>query len=663
MIRRRAQASIVRTVGAIAKGVAAIVTITLPLGYFVMSYGHQAGVLSAEAAFTALSLSQVVNTNPDLWHLQETRLQEILGQRVTRGASERRRILGTGNRLITEAGGTVPWPVLSRTADVFDAGVPIGRVEIGWSLRPLLHQTGAVAGFGLMLGVIVFVTLRMLPLRALARSEHRLRSVTDSAPDAIVLTDRDDRILSWNRGAETIFGHAEGEVLGTPLGDLFTEDSRRAYRRLLANPATSDRGSRSATATIELTGLTKASGEVPLELGLSTWVDGDDTFNCGVLRDVSERKRIEQQVIRQERLRALGEMASGVAHDFNNTLSAVVGFSSLLLMRSALLDDRVKLTRYLETIHTAGQDALQLVQRLREFYRRRDEVEFLPVDVNEVVTMAVSLTAPRWGAQAQASGLTIRVTTALGDVPPTLGNAAELRDVLTNLIFNAVDAMPTGGTLSLATGWDEASDAVWIDVRDTGLGMTEEVRRRCLEPFFTTKGDRGTGLGLAMAYGIVQRHEGSIEIDSAPGRGTAFRIRLPRRTEGEGADQPVALLPPGRPLKVLVVEDEPIPLEVIVECLTGDGHTVKTATTGREGLSAFQADRFDVVITDRAMPEMNGLDLAVAIKGLTPWKPVIMLTGFLDDTEADAKKPDGIDYVVGKPVTLASLRRALAAVR
>ncbi len=384
----------------------------------------------------------------------------------------------------------------------------------------------------------------------------------------------------------------------------------------------------------------------------------------GLRRELVHLELTQQQVIRQERLRALGEMASGIAHDFTNALSSIVGFSSMLLQRPADLEDTAKVRRRLELICTAGQDASQLVRRLREFYRRRDDAEvFVPVSMNDVVTMAVSLTEPKWKAQVHRDGRTVEVVTRLERVPPVEGNEAELRDVLVNLIFNAVDAMPRGGRLTIRSSVDDGDAAVRVEVSDTGVGMTDDVRRRCLEPFFTTKGEQGTGLGLAMAYGILQRHGGSIDVDSEPGHGTTLRIRLPVRPEFPTAEPGPRAGSTRRPLRVLVVEDEPGPLEVVVDCLRGDGHTVETATNGREGLQKFQAGWFDAVVTDRAMPQMSGLDLASSIKQVAPRKPVIiMLTGFGDETRSVAGPGYCVDYVIDKPVTLAKLREALARV-
>jgi len=381
----------------------------------------------------------------------------------------------------------------------------------------------------------------------------------------------------------------------------------------------------------------------------------------GLQRELVQLELTQQQIVQQERLRALGEMASGIAHDFNNSLSVVIGFTSILLKRPADLADTEKVRQRLELIRTAAHDAAHLVRRLREFYRQRDELEvFLAVDLNKVIRTAVGLTEPRWKTQTQAAGIAVEVKTELGEVPCIEGNPSELRDVLMNLIFNSVDAMPQGGTISISTDLDDTHDTVVVTIEDTGVGMTEEVRRRCLEPFFTTKGDRGTGLGLSMTYGVIQRHRGTIDVHSRPGAGTKFHIRLPARSERPATPRESAVGAVFRPLRVLVVEDEPMLRQVVVEYLTGDGHVVETAMNGRHGLERFQTGWFDVVVTDRAMPEMNGLELAAAIKEIAPRKPVvIMLSGFGDETGLAGALPPGIDFVLAKPVPLERLREAL----
>ncbi len=385
--------------------------------------------------------------------------------------------------------------------------------------------------------------------------------------------------------------------------------------------------------------------------------------NQRLAQALEELKAAETKVIQQERLRALGTMASGIAHDINNALAAIVGFSELLLLRPETLDDRERTLRYLKALHTTARDAGNVVSRLREFYRHREEgAQGGPLNVNQLVQECVALTQPRWLNEAQASGIPIHVRTELHDVPDIVGNEPELREALTNLIFNAVDAMPHGGTITLRTRWER--NQVVIEVADTGTGMTEEVRRRCLEPFFSTKGQRGTGLGLSIAYGTISRHRGRIDIETELGKGTTFFIRLPARPARAGADNAkTAESPaPARSLRILTVDDETVLREVIAEYLACDGHTVETAGSGPEALEKLAKAEFDLLLIDRAMPEMSGDQLAAAVRATNCAVPIIMLTGFGSMMIASDEKPPGVDMVISKPVTMAQLREAIAKV-
>jgi CheY-like chemotaxis protein/anti-sigma regulatory factor (Ser/Thr protein kinase) len=253
--------------------------------------------------------------------------------------------------------------------------------------------------------------------------------------------------------------------------------------------------------------------------------------------------------------------------------------------------------------------------------------------------------------------LTVVVTAVVKASPFVAGQESALREVLTNLIFNAVDAMPEGGRVSIETSI-EGNDAI-IRVRDTGTGMTESVRQRCLEPFFSTKGERGTGLGLSMVYGIVERHRGKLEIESAAGQGTTFIIHLPL-AESSPLTTPVVLRARRKSsLSVLIVDDEPRVLEVVSAYLRCDGHSVSTASSGREALEKFRRHQFDLVILDRVMPEMSGDQTARFIKQVNHDMPVIMLTGFGALVEVSGSQPGPVDVVLDKPVTLDALRQTI----
>lgn len=382
---------------------------------------------------------------------------------------------------------------------------------------------------------------------------------------------------------------------------------------------------------------------------------------------VQELKDTQQQIIRQERLRALGEMASGIAHDFNNALTPILGFTSLLIQNPDDLRDLEIVKSRLEIILAGAEGAASVVARLKEFYRQPDETDqFTDVDLGDLADVAISLTQAKWKDQALANGATINVERNLLGVPSVSGDAPQIREALINLLMNAVDAMPSGGTISLST-YTEGEWAV-LSVGDTGMGMTEEVKQRCLDPFFTTKGSHGTGMGLSMVYGIVQRHGGTMNIESEVGKGTTFAMRfpIPKHSVGGkddsvgGKDDAMVEQNSLPALHLLVVDDEPLVAQLLTAFLRNDGHTVVTAADGEQGLKKFQSEDFDLVLTDRAMPVMNGNQLAAAIKETSPTTPVIMLTGFGDIMAVTDETPAGIDLVLGKPVTMAGLRQALA---
>ena len=374
-------------------------------------------------------------------------------------------------------------------------------------------------------------------------------------------------------------------------------------------------------------------------------------------RALIELKQAQQQMVQQERLRAFGEMAGGIVHDFNNSLMSIIGYSDLLLQDPEMLADRETTLDYLKTMNTAGRDAAQVVSRLRDFYRGREiEDVFSSVDLNEVIEESASLTQPKWKTQALESGRTISLEFDLEKLPPISGNPSELREATTNLIFNAVDAMPEGGTVTLRSRRD-GENRVLFEISDTGTGMPEAVRTRCLEPFFSTKGEKGTGLGLSMVFGIIKRHNGTLEIESAPGRGTTFRIRFPveATASDEGSEEVEKL---GRSVRVLVVDDDAVPRDVVSKYLMADGHEVVTAASGIEALAKLTEENFDLLLTDHAMAGMNGLQLASVVKKMPGGQRVILMTASHEVASA-LEENGGVDLVLRKPIPQKRLRQAL----
>ncbi len=374
---------------------------------------------------------------------------------------------------------------------------------------------------------------------------------------------------------------------------------------------------------------------------------------------LGELKETQQQVIQQERLRALGTMASGVAHDFNNALSIILGFGEFVLQSCRKEPAMSEAAEQMEIVINTAEDAAKIVGRLRSFYSTAKDLSERPVDLKALVKQAVAITEPRWKTQPRGKGIEITVHMALDETPPIWGHAHELREVLTNLIFNAVDAMPEGGTLTFRSGVEDR--AVFVSITDSGTGMTEDVRRQCLEPFFTTKGEQGSGLGLAMVYGIVQRHQGELDIQTGVGQGTTFVIRFPAQTSDDEhacEDSPAGV---ERPLQILVVEDQDVIREIVVEHIGSDLHTIATAADAEEALSKLQSTPFDLVVTDQAMPGMSGDQLSAVIKRDYPGTRVILLTGFGNYGNEFENVPT-FDLVLGKPISKEAFRTGIARV-
>ena len=372
---------------------------------------------------------------------------------------------------------------------------------------------------------------------------------------------------------------------------------------------------------------------------------------------LAQLKEAQDRMVQQERLHALGRMASGIAHDFNNALAPIVGFSELLLRPTPTIQKKSR--EYLTLIHTAATDGAEVVRRLREFYRYRDEHDvFTPVSINEVVRQVVAMTKPRWRDQALARGAHIDFLTDLAHVPPVSGCESELRELLINLVFNAIDAIEHDGTITCRTSTKNGS--IVVEVSDTGVGMSEETRLRCLEPFFSTKADHGTGLGLAMVFGIVRRHDGAIDIESTPGGGTTISITLLPHESSKATPVPSPAASVSGPLRILVVDDEPSIREVLKAYFKEDGHSVGLAMDGRDGFECFCGGEWDLVVTDRAMPHLNGDQLAAAIKQIRPHVPVILITGFADVMSDVGDHPPAIDIVIPKPFTRDALRAGIA---
>ncbi len=508
---------------------------------------------------------------------------------------------------------------------------------------------------------------------ALRQARNRYRSIFELSPEAIVLLDKNGRVVDLNDRICEWLGMERDNMLGLPLeeSDRLPEESKQKVRdkfeRRLA-------GEDIPPYKIKFFD-EKGKERIGLLRGKIIRTNGDELRDLVLISDITEQEETQKELektlaelrdaqqvmLTQERQRVLTQMASGIAHDFNNALSTITGFTELLLEVPDKISDEEVVRQYLERIQMAASNAAETVRRMRKFYRPREEEPMEPLDLNTLVEESLSMTRPRWRDEARAHEADIEVQEDLGENVRVYGNKAELQEMLTNLIFNAVDAMPEGGTLSFRTRREQRM--VRLEVGDTGEGMPEDVQEKCFDPFFTTKEETGTGLGLSTVQGILRRHNGNISVDSEKGEGTTFRIWIPiaerEREEGTGTGEEVGY---AQALKILLAEDELEQRTMLTEYLEMDDHHVDAAEDGREALEKFMDGWYDVVITDRSMPEIGGDNLAKEVKMQAPGKPVIMVTGFGDMMDAAGEKPEGADLVVSKPVSVNDLREAIAEV-
>jgi signal transduction histidine kinase/CheY-like chemotaxis protein len=363
-------------------------------------------------------------------------------------------------------------------------------------------------------------------------------------------------------------------------------------------------------------------------------------------RTLDDLRAAQETLVRGATLRAVGELAAGAAHHLNNLLAVVLGRTQLLLMKNP---DAPTATS-LRSIERAATDAAETVVRIQGFTRTAKRSETVSFDLNAAVQDAIEFTRLRWQDEAQVKGAPIDVAFEQGSPPAISGRSAEIREVMTNLILNAVDALPAGGRIAVRTR-GEPGRAV-VSVSDSGVGMSGDVKRRVFEPFFTTKGVKRTGLGLAVAYGTIRRHGGQVEVESEEGRGTTVTFWLP--VDGPPSGGPSL----ERVGSILIIDDEADVRELVADVLAERGHSVTVAGGGREGLARFETGRYDLVLTDLGMPDFNGWDVARAVKASRPDIPVLLLTGWADAASpADVPRVEGI---IKKPFDLKQLAAAVS---
>jgi len=509
--------------------------------------------------------------------------------------------------------------------------------------RPLLVSVEPVFDKGQKVVGVVSTARDLSELRqveAVARERQTLlRNILESAREAIYALDLEGRYQWCNQAMLDLTGYKPEDIIGHHFLDRTHVDDREMRRDRFADVLRGEAQSFESRYLASDGGIRHA-----LVNSAPIIVDGRITGVLGIARDVTEQKQERERAGRADKLRALGQLASGVAHDFNNSLAAILGRAQLMLRQ---VQDEA-LLRNLGIIITAAEDAASTVRRIQTFARKSQIKEFELLNVGGLLHDAFEITRTRWQNEARAAGINIDVKLNAEAALFTHGNASELREVFVNLIVNAVDAMPQGGKLAISAV--RKSELLELRFADSGTGMTDEVRERIFEPFYTTKGVQGTGLGLAVSYGIVERHEGAISVESKLGEGTAFVIQLPAV---ETAETVAAAKPEQEtstvPLSLLVIDDEPVVRDTLAAMLSDLDHKVVTAEDGRDGLAKLASGDFDLVFTDLAMPEMDGWETAREIHKQRPDLPVVLVTGYGATTTPPESEPDLVAGIIGKP--------------
>jgi len=502
------------------------------------------------------------------------------------------------------------------------------------------------------------ITERVDAERALIESEQKYRELVEHASSIIIKMDLEGNITFFNEYAQKFFGFSAEEIMGkNVVGTIVPPELRDMILDLPKNPA--------RYRVNENVNITKDGRKVWVSWSNQPILDskGQSIGTIAIGHDITERKQMEERFLQAEKLRALGEMAGGVAHDFNNFLAAILGRTELmkLYLTNHGSEDRRSSTKHLlsglEVIDRAASDAAETVRRIQEFTRTKAEKDFVHIDLNRLVKEVLELVRPRWKDESESRGIKFIIKEKLKANRPVGGIPSELREVLINLVINALDAMPAGGELIIRTETNGNLNS--LSVVDTGIGIPREIQGKIFDPFFTTKGPKSSGLGLSVSYRIIERHGGEISLSSGEGKGTTFSVRLPTAAKSKTKTVQEPPLQRGEKATILVIDDEPEIRNSLSEILSLEGHRVTVAKNGKEGILAFKTNRFDMVLTDLGMPGMSGWQLAKEIKELSPRTPVAIITGWGLQPDPQQMRRAGVDLFIEKPFRISDIRRLL----
>ena len=492
--------------------------------------------------------------------------------------------------------------------------------------------------------------------KKIKHSIFSLINIVNAITDGIIITDPAGNIIRANNAIEKMLGYPKKGLNGKHASALGSGEDRDAEMVVDMITMLRAKGRVDNFETVFL----KMNGDlcnVEYNISLIKNSDGNTIGAVSIVRDISVRKTMEQQLFQAEKLRSLGELAGGVAHDFNNALAAILGRAQLIKKKLEFTDDVHKMEKLkneikkgLETIEGAAIDAAETVRRIQEFSRKRNDDKYVGIaDLNNILEGAVEFTKVRWKDDAEANEITYTVSVDIPQLPSIMGSTSELREVFINLINNALDAMPRGGDISITASIIESN--IVIKVSDTGTGIAQTIADRIFDPFFTTKGPRSTGLGMSVSYGIIKRHRGIISIHSSENEGTTFIVQLPLTMAKTKKKVLQHTEKPAKKASILIVEDEKGVRDLISDLLVCEGHEVENACDGGEAIEHFKRRNFDIVFTDLGMPGISGWQVSKEIKKLNKNTPVILVTGWEVSHKKEEIARSGVDFIVNKPFT------------
>jgi PAS domain S-box-containing protein len=479
------------------------------------------------------------------------------------------------------------------------------------------------------------------------RLESQLAAVLNATGEAIVGLNSLRRITFWNPAAEKLFGWLAKEVQGREVEMLIPADIRESVGKNFRNFLEKAQPRKEGKVSFEASALRRDGITVPVEITLSFALIEEKAVGFAVFHEITEKKRTEKILVQAEKMRSLGEMTNGVVHDFNNSLTTILG--NIKLIKEMGVDS--EMAEKFDAIEKAALHGTETISDLQGFGISADETALSRqnelLEIKPILEEVRNLTRFRWKDLPQKEGFTIDFTLEVENNPVLCIQRAGFREMLTNLVFNAVEAMPGGGRIHLTA--DKVENRLQLTIRDNGTGLTKKETASIFEPYFTTKGKGHAGLGLYIVKRFVEGSEGTITVESTKGAGTIFKITLPLDAIAaeDKAQEEKTFLP--AKFRILVIDDDPLVSDLLKQVLENDGHDVMKADNGREGVRTFRKNNFDLVITNHGMPDMNGLDTAFRIKKQKPDVPVFLITGWQVEMDAAFQKPSAVDQIIAKP--------------